>query len=74
MFGKKKRPLFGQNISPACVYCAHSNTANGLHCMLGSQKSCLESDSCRKFVYDPLRRIPKKAPPLPKIDPQDFSL
>ena len=74
MFGKNKKPLFGSRIDPACVYCAHSSTENGLHCTRGKQKSCSETDSCRKFDYDPLRRIPRKLPPLPTADPKDFTL
>ena len=29
---------------------------------------------CKKFRYDPLRRVPKRPPKLPAFSPEDFSL
>ena len=30
--------------------------------------------SCRKFLYDPLQRIPRRRPELPSFTAEDFSL
>lgn len=70
-----RKPLFGANISPACEYCANSRPAPD-----GLMFYCLKVGvvypyyKCRKFKYDPLRRIPKRRPPLPKFTPEDFQL
>ncbi len=74
MFGKSKKPLFGNRIVPACIYCTHCYEENGLHCNLGNHPACRKDESCRRFVYNPLERIPHKAPPLPKVNPEDFTL
>ena len=35
---------------------------------------CAPYDSCSKFVYAPLKRIPKRAPQLLTYEKEDFSL
>lgn len=70
-----RKPYFGTNISPACEYCAHSRPSPD-----GRMYYCLKVGvvypyhKCRKFRYDPLRRIPRRRPALPKFSPEDFQL
>lgn len=68
--------LFKKDIDPMCVYCAHG------HDLSPDEVACVKkgikapTDHCRRFRYDPLRRIP----PRPKkmdfsdLSPEDFSL
>ena len=44
-----KKKLFGNNIKPSCKYCE-----------LGIAGEGDKIHSCKKFVYSPLKRIPKK--------------
>ena len=70
---KKKKALLGNHIKPDCSYCTRGSGFDGAFvCELGR---CLEPDgSCRKFVYDPLRRAPQVPPALLEFDPDDFKL
>ncbi|MDR0222276.1 MAG: hypothetical protein LBI38_01905 [Oscillospiraceae bacterium] len=57
-----KKRLFGNNIKPACKYCEFSKAgepdSEKMNCSkFGEVKSY---DSCKKFEYSPLKRIPKK--------------
>jgi hypothetical protein len=57
-----KKKLFGNNIKPACKYCEFSkiipDKEDKLNCVkFGEVKPY---DSCKKFEYQPLKRIPKK--------------
>ncbi len=68
--------LFRKNIDPCCAYCCHSGP------MSEDSRTCLKrgivpaTGSCRKFVYDPLKRIPPRpaAPNLRKWTEEDFRL
>lgn len=55
-----KKKLFGNNIKPSCKYCEMGKAGEGdvIKCeKFGDVKAY---DSCKKFVYNPLKRIPKK--------------
>lgn len=68
--------LFRKKIERSCSYCNY-----GTHLEDGSilcvKKGLRTSDAqCRKFKYDPCKRIPQKAKALDfsKYDAEDFSL
>lgn len=72
---KMKQKLFGKNIEPACGYCENGKlTADGLNVLCKRKGVCAPYDSCSKFVYAPLKRIPKRAPQLLTYEKEDFSL
>ena len=58
---RKKTNYFKTNIEPQCAYCQFSRRPEGgtrIVCeKLGLKE---ETDSCKKFVYSPLKRIPVK--------------
>lgn len=55
-----KKKLFGNNIKPSCKYCDLS-TCNGDKIFCSKLSSEVKAyDSCKKFIYNPLKRIPKK--------------
>ena len=65
---KNKNSCFGRNIEPDCEYCM--NGAEG-RCLRGRE---MKNGKCAAFDYDPLRRRPKVAPPLPVPDAKEFEL
>ena len=69
------KPMYGATIAPACEYCAWGRRASDPRMIL-CEKCGIVSPyyKCRKFRYDPLRRVPKRPPKLPAFSPEDFSL
>ncbi|MEG1687389.1 MAG: hypothetical protein RR022_05885 [Angelakisella sp.] len=73
MFGTK--PLFGNYIEPACGYCRLGTPTNDGGKILCPNAGVLPPHySCKKFRYDPLRRIPSRQPELSKFEKADFEL
>ena len=56
--GKKK--LFGNNINPSCKYCELGKAGEGDKIICEKFGEVKAYDSCKKVVYNPLKRIPKK--------------
>ncbi len=56
--GKKK--LFGNNIKPSCKYCEMATQSEGDKIVCSKFGDVKAYDSCKKFIYNPLKRIPKK--------------
>ena len=70
-----KPKLFGNNIEPSCAYCEHGTPTQDTMAILCEKCGIVTADySCRRFVYDPLSRVPKVMPPLMKFDKSDFEL
>jgi hypothetical protein len=66
MFWNRQKKLLGNDVEPNCAYCTH---AEGDVCVLGSTER-----PCGRFLYDPLKRIPKTTPRLKTRDPDEFKL
>jgi hypothetical protein len=68
--------LFRKNMEPRCAYCRFSAPAETGTVICKKRGIRDETDHCRRFRYDPLRRVPPK--PLTvdfsKYDDRDFSL
>ena len=70
------KKLYGNNIRKACEVCAHGRRSADGSVMLCPYKGAAPLyHLCRKFVYDPLKRIPS-APLAPKDEysAEDFSI
>lgn len=68
--------LFRKKIERSCAYCVYG-AAIEEDLILCSKKGMRTPDGkCRKFEYDPCKRIPSKARALDfsKYDKEDFSL
>lgn len=68
--------LFRKKIQRSCLYCAHGTALQDGQ-ILCVKRGVVEADKpCRKFQYDPLKRIPPKAKAMDfeKYDEEDFSL
>lgn len=73
MFGKKE--LFGNNIEPACGYCRYGKPTNdGGRILCPNAGVVAPYFHCKKYRYDPLRRVPSQQPQLRQYDKTDFEL
>lgn len=72
MSGKR---LFGENIQPACEYCANGRPTRDADKILCPKMGvCSPGRSCRKYKYDPLRRTPSPHPVLQRYESALFDL
>ena len=70
-----KQPLFGSHVEPACRYCSFSRESADGRMMLCPHRGVVAPYySCRKYHYDPLRRVPSRQAVLPEYDKSDFEL
>lgn len=68
--------LFRKKIERSCLYCTHGTKLDEEQ-VLCSRKGIVEAGGkCRKFTYDPCKRIPakQKALDFKKYDEEDYSL
>ena len=68
--------LFRKKIQRSCTYCIHAAQLDEGH-VLCAKKGVVSTDKgCRKFAYDPCKRVPvkPKALDLEKYENDDFSL
>ena len=68
--------LFRKKIPPSCRYCAHGTVLEEDQILCAKRGMVTEREKCRKFRYDPCKRIPIKPKALDtsRYDQQDFSL
>ena len=68
--------LFWKNIDRYCAYCQFAGRIDEAHmiCQHCGVVPC--EHHCRRFRYDPLKRVPGRAKPkeFQKFETQDFSL
>lgn len=68
--------LFDKNIEPRCFYCQWGTSLDSEQIMCVKKGIVAPTGSCRRFRYDPLKRMPPK--PLAAIfdhfKDEDFSL
>lgn len=71
----KKTTLFDSHIQPCCSYCAIGHLGNDKKMIYCPKKGVVSPFyHCKKFTYDPIRRIPMRQPKLPSFSKEDFSL
>lgn len=70
-----KKKIVGAGIEPKCEYCKNGSvSADGKH-VLCAKTGVLDLDySCKKFVYDPLKRTPRRMNDTLEFTPEDFEL
>ena len=68
--------LFRKKIERSCTYCRFATKLNDEQVLCAKKGVVDISKPCRKFRYDPCKRIPAKMKPLDikKYDEVDFSL
>ena len=70
------KKLFGKDIEPKCAYCVRCVLTEDKKTALCEKRGFTSlDDACKKFVYDPTKRVPRpSAPPIPEFEAVDFSL
>jgi hypothetical protein len=69
------KKFFDKEIIPRCAYCLHGSHLSG-----GEEIFCIKkgitdpNDACRKYKYDPLKRVPSVRDFGRDYDPSDFKL
>lgn len=68
--------LFRKKIPHSCVYCANATQMDEDQFLCIKRGVVVDTGKCRKFKYDPCKRIPAKPKALDfsKYDDHDFSL
>lgn len=67
--------LFSQKAHKACRNCQYGRKTTDGEKILCTRKGIVEPDySCRRYCYDPLKRVPRRMPSLPDFTPEDFKL
>ena len=68
--------LFRKKIERSCSYCAYGTKYDEEQILCIKRGVVAVDGSCRKFQYDPCKRIPlkKKLPDFSKFKDEDFSL
>lgn len=71
----KKKLLNRNQYEAVCRICRHGRLAPDSESVLCIKKGIVDPDGkCRRYEYDPLKRIPKKAPKIESADPSEFEL
>lgn len=66
VFIMAKKNFFGNRISPSCSYCAYGNRSKEGNKVLCEKQGLVDTDyACKKWVYDPIKRVPKKQLNIP---------
>ena len=68
--------LFRKKIEKSCSYCLHGAYLENGNILCAKKGMKTVEDKCRKFKYDPCKRIPPKAkaPDFSRYDNEDYSL
>lgn len=68
--------LFKKKIQKSCTYCEYGTVLNDEEILCIKRGVVPASKACRKFRYDPCKRIPPKSavPDFGKYNEDDFSL
>lgn len=68
--------LFRKKMTCSCLYCARGTQMDDGSILCIKRGVVTEREKCRKFKYDPCKRIPPraKAPDFTKYEDMDFSL
>lgn len=70
----KNKLRLGEGVEPNCGLCAHSAETEYGKCFCIKKGQVYSSDVCRKFEYDPFKRVPIPAPKLQEHDAKEFEI
>jgi hypothetical protein len=72
MFKKKKKSDIKDTPS-MCLYCENATAISDDDNILCSFKGIVNKEyKCKKFIYDPLKRVPSPMPPIHKLSEEDM--
>ncbi len=69
------KSVLNKKIPKSCDYCFYGRKSSAFDVILCKYKGPVTKENrCRKFEYDPLKRVPNLAAEMPKFTKEDFSL
>ena len=69
------RKLYGNRIEPTCEVCQFGHLSSDRRVVLCFYKGVMPLyHHCRRFGYDPLRRVPQRRPKQAAFTADDFSI
>ena len=69
---KKKKNAENPDTPRMCLYCENATVINDDYNVLCSLKGIVNKEySCKKCVYDPLKRVPNHLPPMHRLSEED---
>lgn len=69
------KSLFSGDTPRCCAYCLRGKASPQGDMILCPRRGVVpESFFCSRFRYDPLKRVPRRAPALPDFDPDEFRI
>jgi len=73
---KQKQKLFqATQYDTVCEHCRYGKTAPDGNSVLCAVRGVMRrQSSCKKYEYDPIKRVPARSPALPEYDPELFTL
>ena len=70
-----RQKLYGNNIQPACELCANGRRSLDGKAVLCTKKGVMPLyHHCRRFAYDPLKRVPFRQPALNRHEEEEFRI
>lgn len=68
--------IFRKKIQKSCTYCTYGVKLDSEQVLCSKRGTMPAEGKCRKFEYDPCKRVPSRPKPLDfeKYDSEDFSL
>ena len=70
-----RQKLYGNHVKPACETCQHAQRSYDGKVMLCPRHGAMPLyEQCRKYVYDPLKRVPRRLPKQAEHTAEEFSL
>ena len=71
----KKKSGAGPDLPRACEFCESAALISDEENVLCARHGIVnKAYQCPKFAYDPLKRVPRTMPPLPKLSEEDLLL
>ena len=70
---KKNKKSEKSEVSKLCIYCENATVIADEENILCSLHGIVNKEfCCKKFAYDPLKRVPRPMPPMPKLSEDDL--
>lgn len=74
MWNKKKKES-ELDLPTACRFCEKACVLEGDETVLCTKNGIMPAEySCKKYSYDPLKRVPRRLPALPSLSDEDMLL
>ena len=72
---KKKEKKYDTDLPTACRFCERASLLEDGETVLCSKNGIMPAEyACKKYSYDPLKRVPRRLPALPTLSDEDFLL